>query len=67
MMDLFIRIDCDGTNGTFSRGFHFMHLNSSNNLLPKTEELWFIANLTHAAVIGISENVKGINENVKRI
>ena len=37
-----------------NRGLHFIHLNI-NSLLPKIEELHFIAKSTNAAVIGICE------------
>ena len=37
-----------------SRGLHFIHLNV-NNLLPKIDELRNIAQLSNAAVMGISE------------
>ena len=38
-----------------NRGLHFIHLNI-NSLLPKIEELRFIAKSTNAAVIGICES-----------
>ena len=38
-----------------NRGLHFIHLNI-NSLLPKIEELLFIAKSTNAAVIGICES-----------
>ena len=38
-----------------SRGLHFIHLNV-NSLLPKINKLRNIANLSNAAVIGISES-----------
>ena len=38
-----------------NRGLHFIHLNI-NSLLPKIEELHFIAKSTNAAVIGICES-----------
>ena len=36
------------------RGMHFIHINI-NSLLPKTDEVRYIANITNASVIGISE------------
>ena len=43
-------------NGTFLRtGLHFIHLNI-NSLLPKIDELCYIAKLTNAAIIGICES-----------
>ena len=38
-----------------NRGLHFIHLNI-NSLLPKIEELCFIAKSTNAAVIGICQS-----------
>ena len=38
-----------------NRGLHFIHLNI-NSLLPKIDELRYIAKSTNAAVIGISES-----------
>ena len=38
-----------------NRGLYFIHLNI-NSLLPKIEELRFIAKSTNAAVIGICES-----------
>ena len=38
-----------------NRGLHFIHLNI-NSLLPKIEELRYIAKSTNAAVIGICES-----------
>ena len=37
------------------RGFHFVRINT-NSLLPKTDELQYIAKLSEAVVIGISES-----------
>ena len=37
------------------RGLHFVHINI-NSLLPKVDELQYIANQSEAAVIGISES-----------
>ena len=37
------------------RGLHFVHINI-NSLLPKIDELRYIAKLSEAAVIGISES-----------
>ena len=37
------------------RGLHFVHINT-NSLLPKVDELWYIAKLSEAAIIGISES-----------
>ena len=36
------------------RGMHFIHINI-NSLLPKIDEVRYIANITNASVIGISE------------
>ena len=36
------------------RGMHFIHLNI-NNLLPKIDEIRYVAKLTNATVIGLSE------------
>ena len=38
-----------------SKGLHLIHLNI-NSLLPKTDELRYIANARNSAVIGISES-----------
>ena len=38
-----------------ARGLHFIHLNI-NSLLPKIEELRFIAKSTNATIIGINES-----------
>ena len=35
-------------------GMRFIHLNV-NSLLPKTDEVHFIANITNASIIGINE------------
>ena len=43
------------THGTyFKRGMHFIHLNI-NSILPKTDEICYIAKLTNATVIGLSK------------
>ena len=42
-------------NGLKHRGMHFPHL-SINSLLSKIDELGYIARLTNAAIIGISES-----------
>ena len=42
-------------NVSKDRGLHFIHLNM-NSLLPKIEELRYIAKSTNAAVIGICES-----------
>ena len=36
------------------RGMHFIHLNI-NNLQPKIDEIRYVAKLTNATVIGLSE------------
>ena len=36
------------------RGMHFIHINM-NSLFPKTDEVRYIANITNASIIGISE------------
>ena len=36
------------------RGMHFIHLNI-NSLLPKIDEIRYVAKLTNATVIGLSE------------
>ena len=44
----------DTWNITEKQGMHFIHLNI-NSLLPKTDEIRFIAKLPNATVIGLSE------------
>ena len=44
----------DTWNITEERGMHFIHL-IINSLLPKTDEMRFIAKLSNATVIGLSE------------
>ena len=39
----------------FKRGLHFVHINI-NSLLPRIDELQYIAKVSEAAVIGISES-----------
>ena len=36
------------------RGMHFIHINI-NSLLPKIDEVCYIANITNPSIIGISE------------
>ena len=40
------------------RGMHFIHLNV-NSLLSKTDEIRYIAKLTNATIIGLSEKIEG--------
>ena len=50
------RLQCSNEWNVFkNRGLHFVHLNI-NSLLPKIEEIRYIAKFTNAAVIGICES-----------
>ena len=45
-----------GDRGVFKkRGMHFIHINI-NSLLPKVDEVRYIANINNTSIIGISEN-----------
>ena len=48
----------DACNIFQKRGMHFIHLNI-NSFLPKSDEISYIAKLTNATVIGLSENKLG--------
>ena len=48
-------LDSNDWNVFKSKGLHLIHLNI-NSLLPKTDELRYIANARNSAVIGISES-----------
>ena len=48
----------DAWNIFQKRGMHFIHLNI-NSILPKTDEIRYIAKLTNATIIGLSETKFG--------
>ena len=47
-------VGSDAWNIFQKRGMHFIHLNI-NSLLPKIDEIRYVAKLTNATVIGLSE------------
>ena len=47
-------VGSDAWNMFQKRGMHFIHLNI-NSLLPKIDEIRYVAKLTNATVIGLSE------------
>ena len=53
-LDPLSAVSNDAWNIFQKRGMHFIHLNI-NSILPKIDEIRYIAKLTNATVIGLSE------------